>query len=211
MFSIQLYDETQYFNVFSPINPICYNLAINYNEMPCSECCKMGSHAYDNNDYILPFTSKENKCKCNEKMKISYIFMMISVSDLNGNPYEKTYTIYFSKATVNHDDFIESLNSIDDMPNIQVFTIQKTMDQYDDATRETIKKFYDEIKKFNSELKFNTISESWLPRWFPCGDSKKTDKFISCYDTIINEILAPTQKAEVKENPHISHKKGAKQ
>ena len=214
MFSFLHNDEPKYY-VFNPTNgfsPVAYNYAIEYisNDMPCSACCKMGSYS-DSDIHFLPFTSKENKCKCDKKMKTRYIFKMITASDLNGNPYEKIYTIYFSKATVNHDDFLESLNSIDDMPNIQVFTIQKTMDQYDDATRETIKKFYDETKKFNSKLKFNTISESWLPTWFPCGDSKKTDKFITCYDTIINEILAPTQKVDVKENPHISPKKGAKQ
>jgi hypothetical protein len=158
---------------------------------------------YDD-DCVRPFTSEEDKCKCDKAMKISYIFMMISVSDLNGNPFEKTYTIHFSNAIVNHDDFIESLNSIDDMANIQVFTIQKTMDQYDDVTRKTIKKFYDDHKKFNDELKkFNTLSQKWLP----CGISKKKDVFIKCYDTIINEILAPPQKTDVKENPHISPKK----
>jgi len=207
MFSIELNGEFKYFNVFNH-NPICYNLAISYDGSLCDACYKIGYSGYYDNEYAMPFTSKENKCKCDKKMKISYIFMMISVSDLNGNPYEKTYTIHFSNATVNHNDFIESLNSIDYMPNIQVSTIQKTMDQYDDVTRKTIKKYYDEFEKFNMELKLSSnYYKTRDPDWCLCGNPKKTEVFRNCYNTIINEILAPPQKADIKENPHISPKK----
>ncbi len=194
--SYLLYNKTHTVNVFSPINPITYDFKIKYMGDICHQCVD------DYCDYDLqdPFYCEEKYCKCDKSMKISYAFMMVSVSDLNGNPFEKTYTIHFSTATVNHDDFIESLNSIDEMPNIQVFTIQKTMDQYDDVTRKTIKNIYDELKKFGITYYRGTT----------CGGPKKNEEFSKCYETIIGEILGPVQKVDVKENPHIGPKKKAK-
>lgn len=182
--------------------PIFYRCIVSYDYKAhlCDACwyaSSENSSPFCDTSGPEPFCSDKLMCKCPVEFPMKYIFMLISIASNDKlSPYESTYRIQFSTGEDTTQHFIDETLSTFEFHRTQIFTVQKTMDEYDEITRKMVKSFYDELKEIVPISSWSGI----------CRGPRVNPEFVACYERIIDEILAPPKKAEIKENPHVKRK-----
>ncbi len=186
---------------------VCYRIDITdyCHDDICAVCIEamneVNSMSFDGpNDPYEPFSAYSD-CTCSEDdVRFSYRLMIVTVPNKDVKPQDSLYTIHYSEAeSIKNCDFLQHLPSLT-LPNIEVFSVQKTMDSYDDVTCVTIKKYNDGFK----------TKKAPIVQFHVCDGNKKSPQFTTHFQSIIESVL--TQKATpiTKENPHIGLKKKMK-
>jgi hypothetical protein len=182
---------------------VCYRINITHyceNDI-CDACIKEMIEiernnfgpSYDN----APFMSF-SRCTCSEdEVRFGYRLMIVTIPNKDVKPQDSLYTIHYSVVeSIKNCDFMQHLASLT-LPNIEVFSVQKTMDSFDDATCATIKKYNDGFKTKKVPIVLLDV----------CDGSKKSPQFLTHFESIFESILTQKSKPITKENPHIGLKK----
>jgi len=143
---------------------------------------------------VEPFIAVSG-CTCSkENIRFGYRLMIVTIPDKDVKPRDSPYTILYSEAkSIKNSDFMEQLVLLT-LPNIEVCSVQKTMDSFDDATCATIKKFNDGFK-----TKKNPIVMFY--------GSGKNYQFMTHFQSIFESILTQKPQPITKKNTHIGLKK----
>jgi hypothetical protein len=141
-----------------------------------------------------PFTA-DSGCTCSkDNVRFGYRLMIVTIPDKNVKPQDILYTIHYSSSeSIKNSKFMERLASLT-LPNIEVFSVQKTMDSFDDVTCATIKKFNDGFKTKKVPIVM-------------FDGSHKNSQFLTHFQSIFESILTQKPQPITKENPHIGSKK----
>jgi hypothetical protein len=182
---------------------VCYKIDItNYCEDDICETCidamfesnRMSFDTYESNAPFISFSG----CTCSEDdVRFGYRLMIVTIPNKDVKPQDSLYTIHYSVVeSIKNCDFVQHLASLT-LPNIEVFSVQKTMDSFDDVTCATIKKFNDGFKTKEIPIVLLNV----------CDGSKKSPQFLTHFQSIFESILTQKSKPITKENPHIGLKK----
>jgi hypothetical protein len=143
---------------------------------------------------VEPFIAVSG-CTCSkENIRFGYRLMIVTIPDKNVKPQDSLYTILYSEAkSIKNSDFMEQLALLT-LPNIEVCSVQKTMDSFDDATCATIKKFNDGFK----------TKKDPIVMFYGSG---KNYQFMTHFQSIFESILTQKPPPITKKNTHIGLKK----